>query len=95
MAVGDVWKGIEEVVASGSVDIKPLAGIEAVVHNIYFGGECTISITNGVITVDFYNASEGGVMAWFEFHLTENHYLNVVNSGAVTIGIGWDGVRTK
>lgn len=91
--------GSATVAAAGSYDIKPGAGVEWIIHNIIYGGSTyNVSMQVDVLVVDgstvtYYNRdnSQGGLTG-YTWHLTNTHFIRVINSGSNSINVNWNGV---
>lgn len=95
MAVGDIVSDIVNVASGAYLDIQPSAGIEWIIHNIYYGNRVEISFYNGTIEVVFEVDSGPGSLRWEEFHCTNGRRIRVKNVSGAAINIGYDGVQTK
>ena len=95
MAVGDVYSGLSSVVANGYLDIRPNAGVEAVIHNIYHESSVQIEFYNGTNSLIFEVVTDLGVYARFAFHVTNAIRIRVKNTATTTKLIGYDGIVTK
>jgi hypothetical protein len=95
MAVGDVFDGSATLTAGASVDIRPSAGVEAVIHNIYHDGDVELIKTDGTVSVSFDSDVGKGVYAKFSIHVTNSRWLQVKNISAGTVKVSWDGIVTK
>jgi len=95
MAIGDVFSGISSIEAAAYLDIQPVAGVEAVIHNIYHDGNIQLEFYDGTNSLIFGTDSETGVYAKFAFHVTNSKRIRVKNTTTVAKLIGYDGVVTK
>jgi hypothetical protein len=95
MAKGDAVGAGASVNAAGVLEIKPGAGVEWVIHNIYHEAEVNLYTVHGA--VQFVFASSGGKGSWsaYFFHLTNTHYMKVENTNASAKRIGYDGIVSK
>jgi hypothetical protein len=96
MAVGDVFDVVITSVANnGFLDIRPSAGIEAVIHNVYVGGTWELYKSDGTnsILVDSGVINAGPVSA--ALHVTNTRYLRVKNVSGASAFFSADGMQTK
>jgi hypothetical protein len=95
MAVGDVAKAHVSIGAGSSYNIRPDSGQEINVHNIYVPNGVTILLykTDGINDVLVETLT--GSMLLYNFHLTYDCYLKLVNGGASPVWCGYDGIWTK
>ena len=95
MAIGDVRAGMLSVLVNEYVDIRPPEGEEWVIHNIYYSGSVKLYFTDGTNHIMFDTAPGPGGHLNFNFHVTYNYWIRVMNASMETILVGYDGVRTK
>jgi hypothetical protein len=96
MAVGDVFDVVITSVANnGFLDIRPSAGIEAVIHNVYVGGNWELYKSDGTnsILVDSGSVSAGPLSA--AIHVTNTRYLRIKNVHGSSQFFSADGIQTK
>lgn len=96
MVVGDVASGHISIVAEGSYDIVPLAGVEIVIHNVYVprGSNVLLYKTDGVDDVLIEQLV--GPMLSFNVHVTSDVYVKVVNGDVEnSVLVSYDGIVTK
>jgi len=93
--VGEAVGILSATAASGTLDIKPPAGEEWIVHNVYHDGPATLYKTDGTNTVTIDTDTSGGVWSGFFFHVTNSHYLQVKNDDSSSKVLGYDGIRSK
>lgn len=91
MTVGTV-ASVVSLTTGSTVDIRPDAGVEWVLHNIYVESGKQVKVlrydgTNSV-TID---TVTGSLLA-FCFHLTNTQYIRVQNLSGSDIYIGYDGM---
>ena len=95
MAVGDVYSAYSNNLADdGTVDIQPAGTIEAVIHNIYFGGNVEIYLNDGTNTFKFDEHKGDGVMAWLSYHVTNSIFITIKNVEGSAADFGYDGIIT-
>lgn len=96
MAVGDVYNGLVSVAAGGYLDIRPPAGVEVVIHNIYHAYDVDLALTDGVNILTFDTDLGAGVYAKYAFHVTNSLWIRVINKDSANARlIGFDGIVTK
>jgi hypothetical protein len=95
MAVGDVVSGISSVAAGSFLDIRPPAGTEWVIHNIYHESDIQLELYDGTNSLVFDTDTGAGVYAKYAFHVTNSIRIRVKNTAASAKLIGYDGVQTK
>lgn len=95
MAANDVWSGAASVAAGAFQDIKPAAGVEAVLANIDHEGPAELWVVDGAVTFKFRTDTTGGTWSFANRNITETHYLQVKNTDSVARGVAWDGIQTK
>ena len=98
MAVGDPITTLTTVTSGGGVlNIRPSSATEAwLVTNIFLPdsiSDVSIIVTDGTNTLSVYSPS--GSMLAFNFYVTYDVYLRVVNNGSSDIVAGYDGVVIK
>ena len=95
MAVGDVAKAHVSIGAGSSYDIRPGSGQEMNVHNVYVPNGVTILLYKTDGTHDVLVETLTGSMLLYNFHLTHDCYLKLVNVGTTPVWCGYDGIWTK
>ena len=94
MAKGDVYEDYNHNLADdGEITAQPAGTAEAVIHNIYHGGDCEIYISDGNATL-FETLPGVGVVAR-HYHVTNAEYLIIKNISGGAAGFRYDGVYTK
>jgi len=98
-AVGDTQVDCEDVAASGTKTFRPGAGVEWILHAVYFERNTIIQRTDGTDTTDIHNPAWIGPDHFMfnpAVHLTNGNYLQAVNQdGSNASVICYDGVQTK
>jgi hypothetical protein len=94
MAVGDVVSDLQSKTTGLFLDIQPAAGVEWVIHNLYWNANVTIEFFDGTNSIVFDSPRGPGTLAKFQFHVNNIRRIRVKADGATTL-IGWDGVQTK
>ena len=85
-----------QTIANGArLTIQPAAGVEWVIHNLYYGGAVNIHRTDGSNDLTFATDTDVGAREGYVWHVTNGIYLELENvSGGDSI-LGYDGVVTK
>ena len=94
---GDVVSGISSVANDAFLDIKPGAGANWKIHNIYHQSTISIQFFDGTHQLEFVSDVAGpGVYAYFAFGCDNTRRIIVQNKhGADAKLIGYDGIITK
>ena len=88
--------GTSSLVGSGqNYDIRPAAGEEWIIHNIYFNKGIRIFMYNGTNQVPLRVFAHGWLWDWLCFHLTNSRYIRLTTIRAGTTIVGYDGVQSK
>jgi len=97
MAVGDVVTGISSVIATtGTLDIKPSAGVEWVIHNIaYNGGTIELWKTDGTNNLKYDIDTTSGGRFNLSLHCTNAIWYQLKNISAAAVIASYDGMQTK
>jgi hypothetical protein len=77
------------------LDIQPVAGSEAVIHNVYHEGGVEIYRYDGTNNLLFATAIDAGVYAYYAFHVNNTDRIRVKNTESAAKLIGFDGIYTK
>ena len=98
MAVGDPITTLTPITSGGGVlNIRPSSATEAwLVTNIFLPdsvSDVSLVVTDGTNTLHIYSLS--GSMLAFNFYVTYDVYLRIVNNGSSDIVAGYDGVVIK
>jgi hypothetical protein len=96
MALGDAVTVVPTSVSAGaSLTIRPSAGEEWIIHNI-FSAAYAIEVykTDGTNPILFESNSSGGLLG-YAFHLTNTVYMTVKNTDASARYISYDGIVSK
>ena len=95
MAVGDVYSAYSNNLANdGYLDIRPSGTVEAVIHNIYHGGDVEIYLSDGTNTFKFDEDTGVGVMAWLSYHVKNGVFIRIKNVNGDAQDFGYDGIIT-
>lgn len=95
MAAGDVVNDIQSISASGYLSVQPSAGVEWVIHNIYYEGAVEIYYFDGTNRIKIASDSANGSLLKQNFHCTNSKYIQIKNVEASSKLLGYDGVQTK
>lgn len=94
MAAGNMVGGTTSIAASGTYDIKPGAGVEWDVHNVYYNNQIKFSMTDGTNVVDFDTDTAQGARLGLTTHVSNTYWLRLTNTGASALLIAYDGMQT-
>ena len=93
---GEVFSAYSNDLADdGTLDAQPAAGGEAVIHNIYHGGDVEVYLNDDTNTVMIDSATGAGVMSWLSYHVTNSIYITIKNVNGDAQDFGYDGMYTK
>jgi len=95
MAAGDAVVGLQSVVNGAFLDIRPGAGQEWVIHNVYYGGAVEFYRRDGTNDLKFDSDAQAGWFNGIFCHVTNSNWLGIKNVSGATILIGYDGIATK
>ena len=91
--VGDAYTQFELVAPSAYLEVKPAAGYEVIIHNIYHAGGVNLKLVDGSGNeLDYYDEAGKSVLMGIYMHLTETQYLRVYNLEAGDMRIAVDGI---
>lgn len=95
MSIGDVTTDQQSIANGARLTIQPAAGVEWVIHNLYYGGACTIHRTDGVHDVSFDSDTASGARLDYAWHVTNDVYLELENTSGGNSVMGYDGIVTS
>ena len=96
MAQGDTVSAISSLSGSGTIfDIRPAAGEEWIIHNIYFNKGVEIFKYDGTNLVPLRTFADFGQWEWLCFHLTNSDYMRLKTIRSGTTIVGYCGVQSK
>jgi hypothetical protein len=95
MSVGDVTSDHQSISDAARLTIQPAAGVEWVIHNLYYEGACNIHRTDGGNDLTFDTDTEAGARLGYVWHVTNTVYLELENVSGGSAVLGYDGVVTK
>lgn len=92
MTIGDVASD-QQLIASGArLIIRPAAGVEWVVHNLYYGAAMAIHRTDGANDLIYDTDTGVGARLGYAWHLTNAIYLELENTSGGDSILGYDGI---
>ena len=92
-----LWVAIGDAFTSNARNItliQPSSSNEWVVHNLYFGNNCTVAKSDGYVHIPLYTLTGNGAISGLFFHATNSNFLVVTNTSSVNDTFGYDGIRT-
>lgn len=98
---GQVAKGnVSALATNGTFNIQPPAGTEWSIHNIYYSQTVSMSIMDGTTSPVssgpmYVDVNGAGSVLSGTFNLTNDHYIQVTNTGASASNISFDGKVTS
>ena len=95
MAQGDAVGHISSVNAAGTLEIRPDAGVEWIIHNIYHEAEVELYVSDSANNLLFDSAAVKGSWSGHFFHITNTQWLKVYNTNAGSKLMGYDGIVSK
>lgn len=95
MAIGDVVSGLQSIASGAQLDIRPGAGVEWVLHNIYHEDSAILQFYDGTLTLAFSTQTGPQVISNLQMHVNNTRRIRVTNNAATSKLIGYDGVQTK
>lgn len=96
MAAGDVSSALSPAVANNAfLDLQPAAGVEVVVHNIYYEGAVEFYFYNGVQDIKFDADATAGARLNVRHHCTTVNRIRIKNVSGGAQDISYDGMQTK
>lgn len=97
MAVSDKKQDLQIIANGGVFSIRPPAGEEWTIHNIYYTQPVSFRLakSTGGLFLTFDSDTTGGARLGMVFHVTNEQYLQVLNNYAGNNTMAYDGVQTK
>jgi len=93
---GDAYISFAEVAAGAKLTIRPSASNELIIHNINCEAEITVQRANGVLTLQMFNHTPGAnLLPYYDFHITNTNYIEIVNEDVAAKNICADGIVSK
>lgn len=102
--VGDIYTLGDYVADTDYLEVKPAAGQEVVLHNIYYENHIQVKLVVMVgahiyaptgAEILFHEEGSAGFLTNMYLHLDENQFLRIYNVSGGSINIAVDGVITK
>ena len=95
--VGDTYNQFDVAVGVGFFsEIKPSAGTELIIHNVYHADSVGLRLVDGSGNEsNFYEEAGKGLMTNMYFHLTNTQYLRIYNIASGAQNIAVDGIVSK
>ena len=94
--VGDVYQNFASVLAGQYLELKPAAGREAVIHNVFHPNDVELRMVDGSGNeLGFLQESGLNLVTNMYIHVSNTQYLRVYNMSGVTIYLAADGIITK
>lgn len=78
----------------GTFDIQPAAGIEWVIHNIFFDGPCSLSWHDASGDLVFKTLTGNDVYPC-QFQVTNTLWVRITNTDSASHDYGYSGVQTS
>ena len=88
MTRGDTVANISRVNAAATKTIRPGAGVEWIIHNVYHEAGAELYVVEGTDELLFDSAAIKGSWSAYFFHLTNTHYLKVKNDVSIAAMLG-------
>lgn len=95
MAIGDVKQGTGSLASGVLFAIQPPVGEEWVIHNLYYTQPVSLRLVSGGNVIKFDSDTTGGARLGMVFHLTNGHYLQLLNDATIENKVAYDGIQTK
>lgn len=95
-AVGDAVADCQSIAAAASLSAQPGAGVEWIIHNLYFEYNVQIIRTDGTDTAATVELIGPDWQNFLAIHVTNGNYIQFKNThGATAKVICYDGIITK
>jgi hypothetical protein len=95
MALGDTTTDQQSIADGARLTIQPAAGVEWIIHNLYYGGACSIHRVTSGTDLTFDSDADAGARLSYVWHVTNAVYLELENTSGGSSVMGYDGVVTK
>lgn len=95
MAVGDITTDQQSIADATRLTIQPAAGVEWVVHNLYYGGAVSVHRVAGAFDLTFDTDTGAGARLGYVYHVTNTVYLELENTSGGAAIMGYDGIVTN
>jgi len=94
--VGDVYADYASVLNGNYLEMKPAAGREAVIHNIFHPNDVELRLVDGSGNeLAFLQEAGIDLVTNMYIHVSNTQYLRIYNMSGVTIYLAADGIITK
>lgn len=94
--VGDIYTDMQYIADSSYLEVKPAAGREMVLHNIYHENTVTLKMVDGSGNLcAFLDEAGKNFLTNMYVHVSNTQYLRIYNISGGSIYIAVDGVVTK
>jgi hypothetical protein len=95
-AVGDTTADCQSIAAAASLSVKPGAGVEWIIHNIWFEYNVQILRTDGTDTAATVELIGPDWQNFLSIHVTNTNWIDLKNThGSTAKVICYDGIITK
>ena len=94
--VGDTYAVLQSVAGGSYLEIKPSAGQELIIHNIFHPGAIELRLVDGSGNeCSFFEEDGKNLVTNMYFHLTNSQYLRVYNGSGGAMNVAVDGIVSK
>lgn len=94
MAKGDVVNGLSNLANNASLQIKPSAGVDWAIHNLYYGAGCEVRFTDGTNSI-LIESPAAGQSTNRSHRATNTRWFEIKNTSGSSANFGYDGVQTR
>lgn len=95
MTIGDTTTDQQSIANGARLTIQPAAGVEWVIHNLYYGGAVSVHRTDGANDLTIDSDTGSGARLGYVWHVTNTVYLELENTSGGDSIMGYDGIVTK
>ncbi|KKN30763.1 hypothetical protein LCGC14_0830680 [marine sediment metagenome] len=95
MAAGDIFADQQDIANTAFLTVRPVAGKEAVVHNLFYGASVEVYRVTGALVTEVVAATGALGNTPGTFHVDSTYYIKVKNVSGSNAELGFDGVYTK
>ena len=95
MAIGDTTTDLQTIASGARLTIRPGAGVEWAIANLYYGGAMAIHRTDGTLDLTYDTDTGAGARLGYELNVTHTIYLELENTSGGDAVMSYDGVVTK
>jgi hypothetical protein len=94
--VGDIYQSFASVLNGQYLELKPAAGKQVVIHNIYHPNDITLKMVDGSGNeLAFLDDTGKNMVTNMYIHISNTQYLRVYNISGITMYLAADGIYTK